>query len=73
MKKQKRIFPPSVRVYFTGRNKPLHDKLEVLAEKHSMSTSMIGVLAISLALPQVEKRLESLTSKRGTEKQTPRL
>ena len=60
MKKEKRIFPPSVRVYFTGRNKSLDKKLEVLAKKHSMSSSTIGALAIRLGLPQVEKNLEGL-------------
>jgi len=57
---KKRILPPSVTVYFTGRDKSLHRKLEILAKKHGMSSSTIGGLAIRLGLPLVKKNLEGL-------------
>ena len=60
MKKDKRILPPSVTVYFTGRDKSLNKKLEALAKKHGMSSSTIGSLAIRLGLPLVQKNLEGL-------------
>ena len=59
-KQVKRILPPSVKVYFTGRDKSLHKKLEALAKKHGMSSSTIGSLAIRLGLPLVRKNLEGL-------------
>ena len=58
--KTKRVLPPSVTVYFTGRDKSLHRKLEALAKKHGMSSSTIGALAIRLGLPLVRKNLEGL-------------
>lgn len=58
--KTKRTFPPSVQVYFTGRDKSLHRKLQQLTKKHGMSESTIGVLAIRLGLPLVERNLEGL-------------
>lgn len=58
--KTKRTFPPSVQVYFTGRDKPLHRKLQQLTKKHGMSESTIGALAIRLGLPLVERNLEGL-------------
>ena len=59
-KKVTRTFPPKVAIYFTGRDKSLHKKLEALAKKHGMSSSTIGALAIRLGLPLVQKNLEGL-------------
>lgn len=59
-KKVSRVMPASVQVYFTGRDKPVHRKLQALAKKHGMSESTIGALAIRLGLPMVKKNLEGL-------------
>ena len=59
-KKVARVLPPSVQIYFTGRDKGLHKKIETLAKKHGMSASTIGALAIRLGLPLVKKNLEGL-------------
>ncbi len=50
----------SVRVYFTGRNSKLGDKLSSVAAEHGMSASMVGALAIRLGLPLVKRNLEGL-------------
>ena len=55
-KKVARVLPPSVQIYFTGRDKGLHKKIETLAKKHGMSASTIGALAIRLGLPLVKKK-----------------
>lgn len=65
--KTKRVLPPSVKVYFTGRDKSLEKRLEALAKKHSMSSSTIGALAIRLGLPLVQKNLEGLIQGVDTE------
>lgn len=60
MQKQKRVLPPSVQVYFTGRDKSLHKKLQAVAKKHGMTESKVAALAIRLGLPLVERNLEGL-------------
>ena len=60
MPTKKRTLPPSIQVYFTGRDKPLHKKLQAVCKKHGMSESTIGALAIRLGLPLVERNLEGL-------------
>jgi len=71
MKKQKRVFPPRVQIYFTGRDAVLYKKLEVLAKKQGMSSSTIGSLAIRLGLPQVEKNMAGLIPDERDSAQTP--
>jgi len=66
-KQVKRVFPPRVQIYFTGRDKFLKKKLDALAEKHGMSSSTIGTLAIRLGLPLVQKNLVGLIPDEGVE------
>ena len=69
MKKQKRILPPHVHIYFTGRGVEMKPRLEALAKKHDMSVSAVVGLAIRAGLPQVEKSLDGLLPREA--KQTP--
>lgn len=59
-KVERRTLPPSVRVYFTGRDKPLYDRVKSLADKQGLSASEISTMAIRKGLAEVEKALEPL-------------
>lgn len=72
MKKQKRILPPKVSLYFTGvRGTDGLKKIETLAKRFDLSVSVIGGMAITAGLPQVEKSLKALLEREA--KQAPRI
>ncbi len=58
--KKSRVFPPSVQVYFTGRDKALYKKVMSVSKAHGMSASTVAALAIRLGLPLVKRNLEGL-------------
>ena len=61
MPNQKRVIPPAVQVYFTSsKDKALLKKINAMVKRHGMTASKIGLLAIRLGLPMVERNLEGL-------------
>jgi hypothetical protein len=59
-KKTKRVFPPSVHVYFMPRDKALLQRMKKKAKDYGLSESALCVMALRLGLPLAEKNMKGL-------------